>query len=182
VGLRRDPGLYRVRLQATEGDEGVPIMSTPNDNLDEKQQEGSRRKDAAHALLEAHRGVYIRRVRRALLLCLLESGTATADDLAERIGPAPEGIDPRFLGTVPGLLARSGIIKRAGFTPSARPNRNASIMSVWELADRPGAITWLARNPELPDPLNKAGAPSPTTSKPPSPAPLAVSLSQATLF
>jgi hypothetical protein len=115
---------------------------------------------------------------------LLEAGTATADDVAERIGPAPDGIDPRFLGTVPGPLARAGIIRRAGFMPSARPSRNASILTIWELADHAGAIAWLAHNPELPqpEPDNEAGAPSSTTPKPPSPAPLAVSLSQATLF
>jgi hypothetical protein len=69
--------------------------------------EGKRRRDKAHSLLEAHRDIYIGRARQALILHLLELGTATADDVAERTGPAPTEIDPRFLGTVPGPLARS---------------------------------------------------------------------------
>jgi hypothetical protein len=157
-------------------------MSPPNNDYRAGQQEGERRKDAAHALLEARREVYLRRARRALLWRLLEVGTATADDVADRLGPAPEGIDRRFLGTVPGPLARAGIIRRADFVPSARPSRHASILSVWMLADPAGAIAWLARNPDLPEPDDEAGAPSPTTPKPPSPAPLAVALHQPRLF
>ncbi len=159
-------------------------MSPPNKDRKAGQQEGERRKDEAHSLLEARREVYIRRARRALLLQLLETGTATADDVAERVGPAPDGIDGRFLGTVPGLLARAGITRRAGFVSSARPSRHASILSVWQLGDRAGAIAWLARNPDLPepDPGDDAGAPNPTTSKPPSPEPLAVALHQPCLF
>jgi hypothetical protein len=156
-------------------------MSTPKTPAAGRQQ-GERRKEAAHARLEAARGIYIRRARRALLLQLLEAGTATADDVAERIGPAPSGIDPRFLGTVPGLIAKTRIIRRAGFVPSSRASRHASIQSVWELEDRAGAITWLAHNPDLPDPDEGEGAPSPATPKPPSPAPLAVSLTQPTLY
>ena len=159
-------------------------MSPPNKDRKAGQWEGKRRKDAAHSLLAARREVYIRRARRALLLRLLEAGTATADDVAESSGPAPEGTDGRFLGTVPGPLARARLIRRAGFVSSARPSRHASILSIWELADRAGAIAWLARNPDVPDPEpgNDAGAPSPTTPKPPSPAPLAVSFHQPTLF
>ena len=159
-------------------------MSPPNKDRKAGQQEGERRKDAAHSLLEARREVYIRRARRALLLRLLEAGTATADDVAESSGPAPEGIDARFLGTVPGPLARARIIRRAGFVASSRPSRHASTLSVWQLADRAGAIAWLARNPDLPEPEpgDDAGAPSPTTSKPPSPEPLAVALHQPSLF
>jgi hypothetical protein len=133
-------------------------------------------------LLEARREAYIRQARRALLWRLLEAGTATADDVAERIGPAPEGIDRRFLGTVPGPLARARIIRRADFVPSTRPSRHASILSVWILADRAGATAWLARNPDLPESDDDAGALSPAPPKPQNSAPLAVSLSQATLF
>jgi hypothetical protein len=161
-------------MQAAEGDlergANMSTLKTPAAG----RQEGERRKEAAHTRLKAHRDVYIRRARRALLFRLLEAGTATADDVAERIGPAPSGIDPRFLGTVPGLLARAHIIRRAGFVPSSRASRHASIQSIWELDDRAGAIAWLARNPELPDPDEDEGAANPATPKPPSPAPLAV--------
>jgi hypothetical protein len=158
-------------------------VSTPKDRK-AGQQEGERRKDAAHSLLEALREIYIRRARRALLLRLLEAETATADDVVESSGPAPDGIDGRFLGTVPGPLARAKIIRRTGYVPSSRPSRHASTLSIWQLDDRAGAIAWLARNPELPepDPGDDDGAPSPTPSKPPSPAPLAVALHQPRLF
>jgi hypothetical protein len=144
--------------------------------------EGERRRDAVHCLLEARREAYIRRARRALLHRLLEAGTATADDVAQRIGPAPEGIDRRFLGIVPGPLALARLICRIGFVPSARPSRHASILSVWTLADRAGVLAWLARNPDLPDPDEGDGAPCPATPKPPSPVPLVAELAQPTLF
>jgi hypothetical protein len=172
-------------MQAVEGsNEGGAILSPPNKDGKAGQREGERRRDSAFSLLEVRREVYIRRARRALILRVLEAGTATADDVAESSGPAPEGIDPRFLGTVPGPLARARLIRRAGFVSSARPSRHASILSVWELADRAGALAWLARNPDVPDPDpgDDAGAPSPATSKPPSPEPLAVALHQPCLF
>jgi hypothetical protein len=159
-------------------------LSTPEDRKS-GQEEGENRKDVAHRRLEAHRDILIRRARRALLIRLLEAGTATADDVADRIGPTGAGIDPRWLGTVPGLLALAGIIRRAGYTKSARPIRHASVTAVWELADRAGALAWLARNPDLPDPTepdDEVGAPSPTPSGSPSPTPLAVALSQPSLF
>lgn len=143
--------------------------------------EGESRKSAAHTRLEARRDWLI---RRALLLRLLTAGTATADDVAERIGPGDSGIDHRWLGTVPGPLDLAGIIRRAGSTTSCRPIRHASVISTWELADRNAALTWLARHPELPDPEpgDGDGATSPTPSSPPSPAPLAAALTQPTLF
>ena len=75
-------------MQAAEGNnEGGAILSPPNKDHKAGEQEGERRKDAAHALLEARRDIYIRRARRVLILRLLEAETATADDVAERIGP-----------------------------------------------------------------------------------------------
>ncbi len=172
-------------MQAVEGsNEGSAILSPPNKDGKAGQREGERRRDSAFSLLEARREVYILRARRALLLRLLEAGTATADDVAESSGPVPEGIDGRFLGTVPGPLARAKIIRRTGFVASSRPSRHASILSIWELADRAGATAWLDRHPDVPDPdpVDEAGATSPTTSKPPSPEPLAVALHQPCLF
>ncbi len=155
-------------------------MTTPVDDRT-GQNEGESRKDAAHHLLEAHRDVLIRRARRALLLRLLEVGIATADDVAQRIGPTDPTIDPRWLGTVPGPLAIAGIIHRANYTKSARPVRHASVIAVWELADRAAAIAWLAHNPDLPEDEDDDAAPCPATPKPPSPTPLAVSMSHPNL-
>jgi hypothetical protein len=156
-------------------------VSTPKDR-NAGQIEGERRKDAAHSRLEALRDVYIRRARRALLLRLLDVGTATADDVAERVGPTDPSIDRRWLGAVPGPLASARIIRRADYAKSTRPIRHASVIAVWQVADRAAALAWLARNPDLPEPEDDAGAPCPANPKPPSPAPLAVSLSQPKLF
>src|SRR5271166_2792995 len=124
LAARRAGSAYPRRMQ-TNQERGCQV-SPPNKDRKAGQREGERRKDAAHYLLESRREIYIRRARRALLLRLLEAGTATADDVAERIGLSPDGIDPRFLGTVPGPLARARLIRRAGFVSSTRPSRNAS--------------------------------------------------------
>jgi hypothetical protein len=157
------------------------MMSTPEDGKASKS-DGECRKDAAHALLEARRDLLIRRARRALLLRLLETGSATADNVAERIGPTDPSIDRRWLGSVPGTLAIARIIRRADYTKSTRPIRHASVIAVWQLSDRAAAIAWLARNPGLPEGDDDDGVPCEATPKPPSSTPLAVSLSQPNLF
>ena len=114
--------------------------------------EGERRKLDAHATLEARRELFILRGRRALLLRLLDEGEATADDVRAAV-ELPDGIDPVCLGTVPGELARAGIVERIGFAKTARPEAHARPVSVWRLVDRAAAITWLAAHHDRPDPL-----------------------------
>ncbi len=150
---------------------------------EEGQQKGERRKDAAHALLEARRHVCIRQARRALLCKLLTAGKATADDVAESIGPGIDGIDPRWRGAVPKPLALAGIINDTGLAvKSSRPEAHARRLTVWELADRAAALAWLAHNPDLPDPDpdedGDAGAPCQVPHTPPSP----LSMSHSELF
>jgi hypothetical protein len=116
--------------------------------------EGRRRRDDAHALLAARRGCLIRRARRAMITHLLDHSTVTADDVADSTSPDDPEIDPRLRGDVPGPLARAGIIRRIGYGQSSRPTRHASTISVWELADRDASLTWLARHPELPEPVD----------------------------
>jgi hypothetical protein len=135
-------------------------MSTP-ETRHAGRREGEARKTDAHYLLGTRCGVPIRRARRALHLQLLEVGSATAADVADRIGSTRNRIDPRWRGAVPRSLPLAGIIRRAGYTKSARPSRHASVLTVWELADRGAALAWLARNPDLPEPDDEAGAPSP---------------------
>ena len=91
-----------------------------------------------------------------MLLRLLDAGTATADDVRAAV-ELPDGIDPRCLGAVPGPLADAGIIRRADYRPSSRPERHASIIAIWALADRAAALAWLAVHPELPDPSEGEG-------------------------
>lgn len=113
--------------------------------------EAEARKLAAHALLEARRETYVLRGRRALLLRLLDTANATADDVRDAVGLPPE-INPVCLGVVPGPLARRGIIERAGFVDSRRPDAHGRPVSVWRLADRAAALGWLAAHPDRPDP------------------------------
>lgn len=113
--------------------------------------EGERRKAGAIATLEAHRGEFIVRGRRALLRRLLDAGAATADDVRAGV-ELPPGIDPRAFGAVPGALAQPGIIRRAGYTETARAVAHARPVAVWELRDRAAALAWLAANPEPPAP------------------------------
>lgn len=114
--------------------------------------EGERRKLNAFAVLEAHREILINRGRRALLAAMLSGDeTATADDVRAAV-ELPEGINPNLFGSVPGLLARAGIIRLARLRLSARPERHAGLNRVWELADRPAALAWLHDHPDRPDP------------------------------
>lgn len=107
-------------------------------------QSGEQRKLDVLATLEARREPIVQLGRRALLLKLLESpgATATADDVRDAVR-LPAGVDPRCLVAVPGTLARAGIIRGAGFIKSSRPERHASYIAAWELADRRAAEAWL---------------------------------------
>ncbi len=106
---------------------------------------GEELKDAALAQLEKLRRDIIRRARRALLLHLLAHGTATADDVRDLV-ELPDGISPACLGAVPRALARAGIIGRAGYAASKRPERHAAPTAVWELVDRAAAEEWLIKD------------------------------------
>jgi hypothetical protein len=113
---------------------------------------GTTGRDAAIELLESRRLVFVNRGRRALLLRLLTGEPATADDV-RAVVELPETIDPVCLGAVPGSLARAGIITRAGFVATARPDAHARPVSVWSLADREAALEWLRGHPDKPDPM-----------------------------
>lgn len=119
--------------------------------------EGERRKLAAHALLTARRELYILRGRRALLAALLENGEATADDVRRRV-EIPADVNPVCLGSVPGLLALAGIIRRVGFATTARPLAHARPVSAWALRDADAARAWLEAHPDRADPCGPVAA------------------------
>lgn len=121
------------------------MITTSNRKAD-----GTEGRDAAIELLEQRRQVYVNRGRRALLLRALTGETANADDVRAAV-EVPESIDPVCLGAVPGSLARAGIIRRAGFAPTSRPDARARPVSIWALADRAAALRWLTDNPDIPD-------------------------------
>ena len=112
--------------------------------------EGERRRDAALDLLRERRAVWVRRAQRALLNAAVERGTATADDVAAAVDLPPD-LDGRLLGAAPGALAHAGLLDLCGYVRSTRPERHASILAVWGLADAAAALAWLRDNPDLPD-------------------------------
>lgn len=117
------------------------------------QAEGERRKLDAFDVLAAHREAVIRRAQRALLTVLLETGSATADDVRDLV-ELPPGINAKVFGAAPGSLARAGIIRADGFTKTCRPAAHARPLTVWVLRDRGAAEQWLADHPAQPDPVD----------------------------
>lgn len=111
--------------------------------------EGEAKKQDRLALLRERRAGYVRCGQRALLTCLLDKTTATADDVRQAVD-LPSHVDARCLGAVPGPLAKAGIIRSLGYTKSLRPERHASPILVWMLADRAAALGWLVANPDYP--------------------------------
>jgi len=117
--------------------------------------EGERRKQDALASLAERRDVYVNRGRRALLARLLEVGTATADDVRSVV-ELPPGVNPTCFGSVPSPLAQAGVIYRAGYRETTRPEGHARPVTVWRLADREAAERWLRLHPDRPDPSDES--------------------------
>jgi len=113
--------------------------------------EGERRRDAALDLLRERRAAIVRRGCRLLAGRLLEFGKATMDDIAAELETPPD-IDRRVVGAIPSTLVRAGVAVLTGYVRSTRPERHASVLAVWGLADRETARCWLADNPVLPNP------------------------------
>jgi hypothetical protein len=110
--------------------------------------EGERGRDAALQLLRDHRAALARRVQRALLSHLLDSGPSTTDPV--RALPISEGIDPRLIGAAVRALAELRLIHRAGLSRSTRPEAHGRGLPLWAVHDRAAALAWLAVHPELP--------------------------------
>ena len=117
---------------------------------DDGTDEGERRRDAALDLLRERRAALVRRGARLLAGRLLETGTATLDDIAAELETPPD-VDRRLLGAIPATLAKAGVAALAGYVRSTRPERHASVLAVWQLTDRDAALAWLDAHPDLPD-------------------------------
>ena len=130
--------------------DGLFEVATSDGNGQRGPTEGEARKHERPTLLRERRAIYVRRSQRALLARLLDAETATADDVYESV-ELPPSIDSRCLGAVTGSLARAGVIRSPGYVKSARPERHASPIQVWTLADRAAAAAWLGANPDYPD-------------------------------
>lgn len=120
------------------------------------QAEGERRKLDALALLAHRREAVVRRAQRALLAVLLEAGSATVDDIRAMV-ELPPLVGPKVFGAVPTALVRARIIYRDGYAPTSRPTAHARPVSVWRLADREKALTWLGEHPHPGDDYQARG-------------------------
>lgn len=127
------------------------LTDSPADDND-PEAEGERLKLEAHRLFDETRRVLIRRARRAMVRQALSHGRVTIDTARAAV-PVPIGFDPKLFGAVPGPLAQAGILRRVGFTNTARPEGHARPVSVWDLADAHAGATWLQGNPDLELPL-----------------------------
>ena len=76
---------------------------------------------------------------------------AVGDDVREVVN-LPPGSNPKLFGSVPGLLAKLGIIQQVGFAKTSRAAGHARPGAVWELVDRNAAMQWLADHPDTPEP------------------------------
>ena len=119
---------------------------------------GEQRKIDAHTLLESRRASIILRARRALLEAVLRDGTATADEIRDRV-QVPDGVNPICLGAVPGALAKAGIIEADGYRKSRRGVSHSRPVQVWRLKDRAAALAWLQAHPDRPDPVQEDDLP-----------------------
>src|SRR5262249_44911802 len=142
------PGLARVVSPSGKRGGGEIVTALPSPAAGRL--EGERLKLAAHTLLEARREVYVRRGRRALLLQLLDAGTATADDV-RAVVELPPGLNPKLFGAVPRPLAKAGMIRAVGHVPTSRKEGHGRPVMRWQLADRDAALAWLGVNPDLRD-------------------------------
>jgi len=105
--------------------------------------DGEARRDRALTLLRVRRAELIRECTAAALRVALDRGEVTADDVRDAVQIPPD-ISPKLVGCAFRDLAEAGILRRAGFRNSTRPAAHARPLSVWLLADVPGARTLLA--------------------------------------
>ena len=93
--------------------------------------------------------------------CFVAAGAASGDARRGRPGDrrrclrrcrVAAGHRPALPGDRAGALAYRDIIDPAGFVKSSRPERHASFLSLWQLADRGAAEQWLREHPDRPDP------------------------------
>ncbi len=117
-------------------------------NLLDESHVGEARKRYTQSLFETHSESLVIAGRRALLLKVLESGSATIDDV-RAVVPLPLTANAKAFGAVPGALAKAGIIRDAGFVKSTRSIAHSRPITRWELVDAAKAYDWLAAHPAL---------------------------------
>ncbi len=129
--------------------------------------DGRAAKQLAFDLFHKHRAGLIAEARRHLIEALRQKGRATIENVRERM-EVPKGINPKWLGVVPGPLARKGIIRRVGYEQARRATAHARPLSVWELMrePEPGELEdSVGKAPDRPD-QSKDGGPGTQAEKP----------------
>jgi hypothetical protein len=103
--------------------------------------DGQAAKQLALGLFEQNRKAKLAEARPLFVQVLREQGRSTIDDLRDRM-QIPDEYDPRWLGAVPGPLARRGIIRHVGYRKSERRVAHARELRLWELVrePRPGEL------------------------------------------
>lgn len=118
--------------------------------------DGERRKLRALAAVGTRYGGEVLREQLVLVRLLLQRGTATIDDVRAVLG-LPARCNARWLGAVAHGLRAAGLIRRAGFVETRRPEAHARPVSAWELVAVDAARAWLATVESAP----RGGAPPP---------------------
>jgi hypothetical protein len=108
--------------------------------------EGERRRDAALALLAERRAAVVRAGQRALLLRLLDAGTATTDDVRAAVESRPALLRCRA-----DPAGRRGHRRARRLHADEPPEAHARPVVVLALTDRAAAMAWLDANPEMPE-------------------------------
>ena len=127
-------------------------------------QDGEARKLQAHGFLRARRREVTQRAARLYVAIAMRTGIVTGDDVREELGDLPPGINAVCLGSVPGELARAGIIAADGFMKSRRPEAHARPITRWRLLSSAAALAWLRTN--TPRPADATETPAPATPTP----------------
>ncbi len=103
--------------------------------------EGLFRKQLAFDLFKQHRAELVREAVRIMVQIATERCTVTTDDVREMMS-IPSNVNPKWLGVVPVILARKGILRHAGYVKSRRAKAHGREIKVWELVrePRPGEL------------------------------------------
>lgn len=88
--------------------------------------------------------------------------TATTDDAADDLA-ATFTDGGKWRGSIPGALAREGLVVRVGMVRSGRPSRHRGYVTLWKAADlsgiefRRGELRqWLAEHPDPAAPVSRS--------------------------
>ena len=98
--------------------------------------DGGAGKQLALDLLRSHRAVLIAEASRIMVEIARTEGKATTDDVRARMD-IPAEVDPRWIGAVPNLLGRKGILRQVGYVKSRRPKAHARPIGVWAWVREP---------------------------------------------